>query len=387
MYQSSLRKKRLSDARIIDEEKPYNRLFLVKGRRHIRVIQVECSAKSLNEDDAFVLDAQDSIFVWFGLYTNRIEKGKAAKFATRYKNQEKKGIPSVIYIDSDSDRTRSDFWFALSEKGSLQCETQTAVSDLVFEKELMDTFILYEILKMEADGDDHDSYSTRKIERQGSLYSRDLERHSQKVYLLDCVSEIYVWEAKNSVKLARRFAEEYAEQLKASRHPWVIYAVVYEDEEPILFREKFADWPEFHFHAAEKQAHYLQSKRQFDVNTMLESSFTTSPIRKPDASWYDNHMPITIDNVDDGKGHVTIWIVENYKLRELNDFDTSLYGQFYASESYVISYIWEYYKKTRCMLYFWLGRTCDSVSGLLSSSLEGDSSNKMVIIILFIISL
>ena len=355
MYRSSLRRKKSSDPHEpASNDRPDNRLFLIKGRRHIHVTLVECVPSSLNEDDAFVLDAHSTIFVWFGLNANRIERGKAAKFVTRYKNQEKKGIPSVVYIDSDSDRTQVDFWSSLHANGPVSCETQ-GLNDLIFEKELVKKFQLFEIVK----GKDN-NHETHVMEHPNSLRYHMLQRRSHRVYILDCVSEVFIWIGKNADKTMRKFAEELVDRWKADRPSWNMYTVVYEDEEPILFREKFADWPEVILQGSEpSDRHRRRYHKQFDVRSMLESSDVTYPTKRVDASWHDNRMPITVDTADDGKGVIQIWIVDNYKLRELED--TSIYGQFYASESYIISYVWEHQKKKRCMLYFWLGRTCDGV--------------------------
>jgi hypothetical protein len=316
---------------------------------------------SLNEDDAFVLDAHSTIFVWFGLNANRIERGKAAKFATRYRNQEKKGIPSVVYIDSDSDRTRVDFWSSLHGDRPVSCETQS-LNDLIFEKELVNQFQLYEIIKWK-----DDNYEAHRVERHGSLRYPMLQRRSHRVYILDCASEVFIWIGKNADKTMRKFAEELVDRWKTDRPSWNMYTVVYEDEEPILFREKFADWPEITARGSEPGDRYRYRHRhhkQFDIRTMLESSDVIYPTKRVDASWYDSRTPITVDTADDGKGSRQIWIVDNYKLREL--VDTSIHGQFYASESYVISYIWEHQKKRRCILYFWLGRTCDGVGNIMA---------------------
>lgn len=356
MYRSSLRRKKQPGAHELSTSPTTSaRLFLIKGRRHIHVILVECITRSLNEDDAFVLDAHATIFVWFGLNANKIERGKAAKFATQYKNQERKGIPPIIYIDSDSDRLRSDFWMALNAPYPVPCETES-LNDLVFERELVDTFQLYEVLK-EEDG----TYRINKVERRGSLRYHMVQRCSQRTYLLDCVSEVFIWIGKNSERAIRRFTEEHVDQWKTSRSSWTMYTIIYEGEESILFREKFADWPELENQSAESPNHQRRQK-PFDVINMLDSVDNMSSTRRADASWHDNRAPVTVDTADDGKGSIQIWIVDNYKLHEI--VEISNFGQFYASESYVISYIWEHQKKKRCMLYFWLGRTCDGVGNI-----------------------
>jgi hypothetical protein len=50
------------------------RLFLVKGKRNVRVIPVEVSHKSLNQGDVFVLDTADKIFQWNGRDSSHAER-------------------------------------------------------------------------------------------------------------------------------------------------------------------------------------------------------------------------------------------------------------------------------------------------------------------------
>merc|ERR1712072_1254811 len=77
----------------LDITKP--RLFQLhyhSSEKALRVHPVECSPKSLQSGDVFVLDdANGSLFRWVGSGANRVEIAKSVQFANNIKNNEYKG--------------------------------------------------------------------------------------------------------------------------------------------------------------------------------------------------------------------------------------------------------------------------------------------------------
>lgn len=63
--------------------------------------------------------------------------------------------------------------------------------------------------------------------------------------------------------------------------------------------------------------------------------------------------------VDDGCGTVEIWRIEDFEMVPL---DTSLYGQFFGGDSYVMLYTYLINGKENYIIYFWQGQ----VSGALA---------------------
>jgi len=59
------------------------RLFQVKGKRNVRVSEVECSVKSMNKGDCFILDTPKKVFVYVGRYSKRTERFKAIQAANQ----------------------------------------------------------------------------------------------------------------------------------------------------------------------------------------------------------------------------------------------------------------------------------------------------------------
>ena len=63
----------------------------------------------------------------------------------------------------------------------------------------------------------------------------------------DFGSEVYVWSGKNTTSSKRQRAIQLSQTLCASNKlfpSWGLLCPVTEGHEPLLFREKFPDWPE-----------------------------------------------------------------------------------------------------------------------------------------------
>ena len=60
----------------VDKDKVEKRLLQIKGRRHVRVMQVELKCSSLNKGDCFILDTGRILYVWNGSQSSRVEKVK-----------------------------------------------------------------------------------------------------------------------------------------------------------------------------------------------------------------------------------------------------------------------------------------------------------------------
>lgn len=78
------------------------RLFQVKGKKNIRVQQVNLSISSMNRGDCFILDAGNDIYVYIGKKSKRVERIKAISAATQIRDQDHNGRAGV-HIVGESD--------------------------------------------------------------------------------------------------------------------------------------------------------------------------------------------------------------------------------------------------------------------------------------------
>ena len=115
------------------EGKEYpTRLLHLKGRRNVRVKEVECKRESLNEGDVFVLDLGLMMYQWNGADANRMEKTKGLEVCTRLRN-DRGGKPKMKILDSGTQDDSEAFWEALGGKGPI-ASAEEGGSDAAEEK-------------------------------------------------------------------------------------------------------------------------------------------------------------------------------------------------------------------------------------------------------------
>jgi len=105
------------------------RLFQVKGKRQVRVAEVELKTTSLNDGDVFILDLGLTIYQWNGKEANKYEKFKALELVTKIKDQERGGKAKPIFVESDT--TDPGFWTPLGGKAPVQSASAGGSDDEV----------------------------------------------------------------------------------------------------------------------------------------------------------------------------------------------------------------------------------------------------------------
>lgn len=74
------------------------RLFQVKGKKNIRVRQVNLSISAMNRGDCFILDAGKTIYIYVGKKSKRVERIKAISAANQIRDQDHNGRSQVHII-------------------------------------------------------------------------------------------------------------------------------------------------------------------------------------------------------------------------------------------------------------------------------------------------
>jgi len=188
-----------------EEYKP--RLLHLKGKKKVRVTQVDLTRNSLNSGDVFILDNGLIIYQWNGSKSSPQEKNTGAQLA-RAIDDERKGLAKVVVLE-EKDK-EADFWKLLGGEGPIHSAAEGGddESSKLPEKKLLrlsdstGSMVFKEI-------------ATGKDVKKDKLDSND-------VFVLDSGAEVFAWiGSKASVgekKQALQFAQDYLKKFNRPAH-------------------------------------------------------------------------------------------------------------------------------------------------------------------------
>ncbi|XP_052746024.1 gelsolin isoform X2 [Bicyclus anynana] len=212
------------------------RLFQIKGKRNVRVRQVEVSVSSMNKGDCFILDVDHDILLYVGEAAKSIERLKAISVANQIRDQDHNGRGNIEIIDPYSHEGDVNKFFEALGSGDQDSvpDAEEGGDDEDFERGVSKEVSLSEI---------SDRTGSIEIKKLPSPFTQDL-LDTKECYILDTGSSIYVWIGKQSTKKEKAEAMKKAEHyLQANNYPsWVHISKVVEEGESAAFKQHFQDW-------------------------------------------------------------------------------------------------------------------------------------------------
>ena len=213
------------------------RLFQVKGKRNVRVRQVNLSVSSMNKGDCFILDAGNEIFVYVGAQAKRVEKLKAISAANQIRDQDHNGRARVNIIDEFSTEDDKQNFFNVLGSGSPSDvpEESAAEEDAAFETSDANSVTLYKVT---------DSSGSLKIEPIATKPLRQEMLDTRDCFILDTGSGIYVWVGRGATAKEKSDAMAKAQEfLRSKKYPaWTQIHRIVEGAESAPFKQYFATW-------------------------------------------------------------------------------------------------------------------------------------------------
>ncbi|XP_017848746.1 gelsolin isoform X2 [Drosophila busckii] len=213
------------------------RLFQVKGKRNVRVRQVNLSVSSMNKGDCFILDAGNDIYVYVGAKSKRVEKLKAISAANQIRDQDHNGRARVQIIDEfGTDMDKEHFFEVLGSGAADQVpEESTSEDDEAFERADAASVTLYKV--SDASGKLQVDTVAQKPLRQAMLDTRDC-------FILDTGSGIYVWVGRGATPKEKSDAMAKAQEfLRTKKYPaWTQVHRIVEGAESAPFKQYFDTW-------------------------------------------------------------------------------------------------------------------------------------------------
>ncbi|KAL2928883.1 Villin-4 [Bienertia sinuspersici] len=202
----------------------------------ILYMQVPFARSSLNHDDIFILDTESKIFQFNGSNSSIQERAKALEVVQYLKDNNHHGKCDIAAIEDGklmADAESGEFWGFFGGFAPLPRKTAsegTKAVDPTPDK-------LYRVEKGQAEPEEADSLT------------RDL-LNTNKCYILDCGSEVFVWMGRNTTLDERKSASGAAEVkpdplelLRSLDRPKSHVIRIIEGFETVVFKAKFDSWP------------------------------------------------------------------------------------------------------------------------------------------------
>ncbi|XP_037907109.1 uncharacterized protein LOC119649162 isoform X6 [Hermetia illucens] len=353
---------------------PYKPTMLlhVKGRTHVQTRLVESVYTSINRGDCFILISGSKLYRYVGAFANVIEISRSKKICAYLIENKDMGCTAnseTILNDGrgGTDRHWRAFWSILQKPEDYEVpDCGHADEDDLFETSLIETNMIYEF------ADD----SLVPIEKYWGAVPKIEMLDPKKVLVFDFGSEMYVWNGKNALpdnkRAAIRLAQEqystqkidyeacalnplnfsqiagdrsnYKAPKQSERFEWCLLAKVTQHMETVLFKEKFADWPECEREDLEKDylLNGVSAIRSLDGNALFKGEPYEEPNLVLEGSnlgrgnfYYDDD---SMRHYDIKSKSVNKWKINEYSFEEENE---SNYSHFYSAESYIIRWMYQ----------------------------------------------
>ncbi|XP_055382156.1 supervillin [Condylostylus longicornis] len=352
---------------------PYKPLMLlhVKGRTHVQTRLVEPIYTSLNRGDCFILITPNKLFRFVGSFSNVIETARSKKIcASIIENHDLgfNGNTELVLNDGKSSIHWKEFWKLLNKPDDYELPNSGhADEDDLFEASLIETNKIYEF------SDD----SLVPMDKYWGCIPKIEMLEPKKVIVFDFGGEMYIWSGKSAHRDAKQAALRLAqEQFQTSgidyencylnpinfskiagdrvvykniktienRGEWCLIGKITQHTETILFKEKFADWPEFKGEDLDKD--YL-ANGIFAIGALNGADlYKGEPYTEPN---------LVLEHANLGRGNfyydydtmrhfeiltksISMWEVYESTFEKSNQ---ESYNHFYSAESYIIRWIYQ----------------------------------------------
>ncbi|XP_043231957.1 gelsolin, cytoplasmic-like [Amphibalanus amphitrite] len=321
-------------------------LFQVKGRRNVRVTQVDMKVSSMNRGDCFILDTHDTIYVWAGPKSRRTERLKATQAAAQIRDSDHGGKATIHILDEYADGGLYAAFFRLLGGGSNEDVPPESASDddVDHERQQKRSVTLYKVSD-EKNGTVHIEEIAKKPLMQEMLKTEDC-------FILDTgAAGFFVWIGRGSTKAEKAAAMDRANKFMAQKGlpAWTRVERVVEDAEPAVFKQYFSRWVD---DDAQVGLGRIYSREQIAESVPVSVHLESRPPKQRRHLVQKSFGCALGFMPDDGSGQVEIFRIENF---EPVPVPKETYGMFFGGDSYLLKYTYQKFNRDHYVIYFWQG--------------------------------
>ncbi|KAL3637230.1 Villin-3 [Castilleja foliolosa] len=333
-----------------EEEEFETRLYICRGKRNIRLKQVQFLRSSLNHDDVFILDTRDKIYQFNGANSNIQERAKALEVIQYLKEKYHEGKCDVAIVDDGKLQAETDsgeFWVLFGGFAPIGKKVATE-DDIIPEKTPAQLFSIIEGQVQSVDGE---------------LSKSILENN--KCYLLDCGSEVFVWVGRVTQVDERKTAIRAAEDFLASQNrPKSTHITrVIQGYETHSFKSNFDSWPSGSAPSVAEEGRGKVAALLKQQGGALKGASKSAPVNED--------VPPLLE----GGGKTEVWRINGSAKTPVPSEDI---GKFYCGDCYIVLYTYHSHeRKEDYYLCYWIGKDSIQEDRTMASKLSTTMYNSL----------
>ncbi|XP_028779934.1 villin-1 isoform X1 [Neltuma alba] len=304
-------------------------LYSCKGDHVVRVKEVPFLRSSLNHDDVFILDTASKIFLFSGCNSTIQERAKALEVIQYIKENKHNGNCEVATIEDGKfvgDSDVGEFWNLFGGYAPIPRELPSA------QEQPVDSSIKLFWINLQG-----------KLCQAGkdALSKEMLE--TDKCYMLDCGTEIYVWMGRQTLLTERKTSISAVENFlrNEGRSNGTHLTFLSEGLESAIFRSYFGNWPKMVettlYEEGREKVAAIFKYQGYDVKELPE----------------EHSEPLI-----NCRGMLKVWRVDGDKLSLLSDEEQT---KLFSGDCYIAQFTFPGNERDETLIYAWLGHRCTKV--------------------------
>ncbi|XP_035825487.1 protein flightless-1 homolog isoform X3 [Aplysia californica] len=353
----------------VEDVEPEQRLYRATGTLSVHMERCPVLVDLLDLRHVFLLDAGQKLFIWNGKKSNLVTRTKTRLIAEKINKNERKGSAEIFQFAQGKET--GEFWRLIGGPPVNLEVTISAQSDIPLANPR-----LYRV----GLGKGYLELPQVHIPK-NRLVNSLLD--TKCVYILDCITDVFVWIGKKSTRLVRAAALKLSQELHdmICRPEYVTIYRCLEGTEPQIFKTKFVGWDDvlpvdytrsaesIHRRGADMKVIMEKDKLQTDLSALFmprQPAMVEEEAEQLSADWNED-----LDGMES-------FVLEGKKFVRLPDDEL---GVFHSEDCYV--FLCRYWipvelgegeeeleeedlpeDEFKCVVYFWQGRDASNMGWL-----------------------